>query len=84
MNAFSHRTWVPFYLVSVGTLSLTVLRSLDGFTLLGSLLLVAAALAIIYLAIQAEVTRNLEKKELMEVLSRKVTSAGENQEPGMK
>ncbi|MDD1666059.1 MAG: hypothetical protein LUQ23_00790 [Methanomicrobiales archaeon] len=84
MNAFSHRTWAPFYLISVGTLSLTVLRSLDGFMLLGSLLLVAAALAIIYLAIQAEVTRNLEKKELMEVLSRKVTSAGENQEPGMK
>ncbi len=84
MNAFSHRTWVPFYLVSFGTLSMAVLRSMDGFMLLGSLVLVTVALGIIFLAIQAEVERNLEKKELMDVLSKKVLSAGEARDPGMK
>jgi inner membrane protein involved in colicin E2 resistance len=77
MNAYSHRTWIPFYLLSFGTLSMAVLRSMDGAVLVGSLLLVSVALAIIFLAIQAEVTRNTEKKELMEALSKKIRAAGE-------
>ncbi|HMA05071.1 MAG TPA: hypothetical protein VKO45_04005 [Methanomicrobiales archaeon] len=84
MNAFSQRTWVPFYLVSFGTLSMAVFRSMDGFMLLGSLVLVTVALGIIFLAIQAEVTKNLEKKELMEILSKKVLTAGETGDPGAK
>ena len=84
MNAFSHRTWVPFYLVSFGTISMAVFRTMDGFMLLGSLVLITVALGIIYLAIQAEVTRNLEKKELMEILSKKVLSAAEAGDPGAK
>jgi Flp pilus assembly protein TadB len=79
MNAFSHRTWVPFYLVSFGTLSVAAFRSMDGLMFLVSLLLVAGALGIIYMAIQAEVTRNTEKEELMEVLSQKVLTAGDIQ-----
>jgi uncharacterized membrane protein YGL010W len=77
MNAYSHRTWIPFYLLSFGTLSMAVLRCMDGAVLVGSLLLVSVALAIIFLAIQAEVTRNTEKKELMEALSKKIRAAGE-------
>ena len=78
MNAFSHRTWIPFYLVSFGTLSMAVFRSMNGVMLLFSLLLVSVALSIIFLAIQAEVTRNMEKEELMAILSKKVRSAGES------
>jgi hypothetical protein len=77
MNAYSHRTWIPFYLLSFGTLSMAVLRSMDGAVLIGSLVLVSGALAIIFLAIQAEVTRNTEKKELMETLTKKIRAAGE-------
>ncbi|MDD1664883.1 MAG: hypothetical protein LUQ32_05975 [Methanomicrobiales archaeon] len=77
MNAFSHRTWIPFYLVSFGTLSMAVFRSMDGVTLLFSLILVSVALGIIFMTIQAEVARNTEKKELMEILSKKVRTAGD-------
>jgi len=77
MNAYSHRTWIPFYLVSFGTLSMAVFRSMDGAVLIGSLVLVSVALDIIFLAIQAEVTRNTEKKELMETLSKKIRAAGD-------
>jgi hypothetical protein len=77
MNAFSHRTWIPFYLISFGTLSLAVFRSLSGIMLLFSLILVGAALSIIFMTIQAEVARNTEKKELMEILSKKVLTAGD-------
>ena len=78
MNAFSHRTWIPFYLVSFGTLSLAVFRSMDGLMLVGSLILVAGALVIIFMTIQAEIARNTQKKELMEVLSRKIRDAKES------
>ena len=84
MNAFSHRTWVPFYLVSFGTLSVAAFRTMDGLMFLVSLVLVAGALGIIFMAIQAEVTRNLEKEELMGVLSQKVLSAGETRDTGAK
>jgi hypothetical protein len=84
MNAFSHRTWIPFYLASFGTLSMAVFRSLNGVMLLFSLILVSAALAIIFLTIQAEVVRNVEKKELMEALSKKVLSAGDSRGSGAK
>jgi len=75
MNAFSHRTWIPFYLISFGTLSLAVFRSMNGVMLLFSLILVIAALGIIFMTIQAEVTKNKEKKELMETLSKKIHNA---------
>jgi hypothetical protein len=75
MNAFSHRTWIPFYLISFGTLSMAVYRSMDGIMLLFSLLLVAAAVGVIFLTIQREVERNLERKELMETLQRKILTA---------
>ena len=78
MNAFSHRTWIPFYLVSFGTLSIAVFRSMNGVMLLFSLILVSVALGIIFLTIQAEVERSMEKKELMEALSKKVLSAGDS------
>jgi hypothetical protein len=78
MNAFSHRTWIPFYLISFGTLSLAVFRSMNGVMLLFSLILVSVALGIIFITIQAEVARNTEKKELMEILSKKVRTAGES------
>ena len=78
MNAFSHRTWIPFYLISFGTLSMAVFRSIDGVTLLFSLILVSVALGIIFMTIQAEVARNTEKKELMEILSRKGRAAGDS------
>ncbi|MGA2935258.1 MAG: hypothetical protein ABSD81_08910 [Methanomicrobiales archaeon] len=78
MNAFSHRTWIPFYLASFGTLSMAVFRSMNGVMLLFSLVLVSVALGIIFLAIQTEVARNTEKKELMATLSKKVLSAGES------
>jgi hypothetical protein len=78
MNAFSHRTWIPFYLVSFGTLSMAVFRSMDGFILLFSLILVSVALGIIFMTIQAEVARNTEQKELMDILSRKVRTAGDS------
>jgi hypothetical protein len=78
MNAFSHRTWIPFYLISFGTLSMAVFRSMDGVTLLFSLILVSVALGIIFMTIQAEVARNTEKKELMEILSRKGQAAGDS------
>ena len=77
MNAFSHRTWVPFYLVSLGTLSMAVFRSMNGFTLLFSLLLVIVALGIIFITIQAEVAKDTERKELMSTLSKKARAAGE-------
>jgi len=78
MNAFSHRTWIPFYLVSFGTLSLAVFRSMDGLMLVGSLILVAGALVIIFMTIQAEIARTTQKKELMEVLSRKILDTKES------
>jgi hypothetical protein len=78
MNAFSHRTWIPFYLVSFGTLSMAVFPSMNGVMLLFSLILVSVALGIIFMTIQAEVSRNTEKKELMEILSKKVLSAGDS------
>ncbi|HVN65422.1 MAG TPA: hypothetical protein VMT31_02265 [Methanomicrobiales archaeon] len=84
MNAYSHRTWIPFYLVSFGTLSMAVFRSMDGLTLVGSLILVSGALAIIFMTIQAEVTRNTEKRELLEVLSKKMKSAGDSRDSGAK
>jgi hypothetical protein len=79
MNAFSHRTWIPFYLISFGTLSMAVIRSMNGVMLLASLMLILVALSIIFLTIQAEVARNTEKKELMEILSKKVLSAGQSE-----
>jgi hypothetical protein len=79
MNAFSHRNWIPFYLFSFGTLSLALLRSMNGFMLLFTLLLVAGALGIIFITIQAEVARNTEKKELMEALSKKALTAVDHQ-----
>lgn len=78
MNAFSHRTWIPFYLISFGTLSMAVFRSMNGVTLLFSLVLVSVALGIIFLTIQAEVESDMEKKELMETLSKKGLSAGDS------
>ncbi|HVP24975.1 MAG TPA: hypothetical protein VMS81_03250 [Methanomicrobiales archaeon] len=80
MDAFSHRTWIPFYLFSFGTVSIAVLRSMNGVILLFTLLLVAGALGVIFLTIQAEVARNTEKKELMEVLSKKALEAADHQE----
>jgi hypothetical protein len=77
MDAFTHRTWVPFYLASFGTISIAVFRSLDGILLLSSLLLVGVALAIIFMAIQTEVARTTKQKELMEILSKKARAAGE-------
>jgi hypothetical protein len=77
MDAFSQRTWVPFYVASFGTISIAVFRSLDGVLLLSSLLLVGVALAIIFMTIQAEVARTARQKELMETLSKKARSAGE-------
>ena len=74
MNAFSQRTWIPFYLISFGTLSMAFFRSMNGVMLLASLILVMAALGIIFLTIQAEVASDTEKKELMETLSQKVLS----------
>ena len=74
MNAFSQRTWIPFYLVSFGTLSMAFFRSMNGVMLFASLILVMAALGIIFLTIQAEVASDTEKKELMETLSKKVLS----------
>ena len=84
MNAYSHRTWIPFYLVSFSALYMAVFRPMDGVMLLFSLLLVTAAVGIIFLTIQAEVTRNLEQKELMEILSRKVQAAGAAEQSGVK
>lgn len=84
MDAFSHRSWIPFYLLSFGTLSMAVFRSMDGVMLLSSLVLVAVALGIIFLTIQAEVARNSQKKELMEALSQKVLAAGEDRGTGAK
>ena len=78
MNAFSHRTWIPFYLISFGTLSMAVFRSMDGFVLLFSIILVSVALGIIFLTIQTEVAKNTEQKELMAILSKKVRTAGES------
>jgi len=78
MNAFSHRTWIPFYLISFGTLSMAVFRSMNGVMLLFSLILVSVALGIIFMTIQAEVARNTEQKELMEILSKKVRTAGDS------
>jgi len=77
MNAFSHRTWIPFYLVSFGTLSMAVFRSMNGVMLLFSLILVSVALGIIFMTIQAEVERNTEQKELMDILSKKGRTAGD-------
>lgn len=82
MNAYSHRTWIPFYLVSFGTLSMAVLRSMDGIVLVGSLILVSGALAIIFMTIQAEVTRNTEKQELMEALSKRMKATGDDRDRG--
>jgi hypothetical protein len=84
MNAYSHRTWIPFYLVSFGTLSMAILRSMDGPVLIGSLVLVSGALAVIFLTIQAEVSRNSEKKELMEALEKKIRAAGDSSDSGAK
>jgi inner membrane protein involved in colicin E2 resistance len=84
MNAYSHRTWIPFYLISFGTLSMAILRSMDGPVLIGSLVLVSGALAVIFLTIQAEVSRNSEKKELMEALEKKIRAAGDSGDSGAK
>lgn len=84
MDAFSQRTWVPFYLASFGTISIAVFRSLDGIMLLSSLLLVGVALAIIFMTIQAEVARTTKQKELMEALSKKAQSAGEARQSNAK
>ena len=77
MNAFSHRTWVPFYLVSLGTLSMAVFRSMNGFMLFFSLVLVIVALGIIFITIQAEVAKDTRRKELMTTLSKKARAAGD-------
>ena len=79
MNAYSHRTWIPFYLLSFGTLSMAVFRSMDGAMLIGSLLLVSGALTVIFLTIQGEVAKNTERKELMEALEKKLRAAGEQE-----
>jgi len=84
MNAFSHRTWIPFYLISFGTLSMAVFRSMNGVMLLASLILVVVALAVIFMAIQEEVARNTEKKELMDILSKKVLAAEDSGDGGAK
>ena len=84
MNAYSHRSWIPFYLISFGALSMAIFRTMDGLMLVGSLLLVSGALAIIFMTIQAEVARNTQKKELMEALSRKVRDTGESGDHGAK
>ncbi|HMK16338.1 MAG TPA: hypothetical protein VK450_05395 [Methanomicrobiales archaeon] len=84
MNAYSHRTWIPFYLISFGTLSLAFFRSMDGFVLMGSLILVSGALTVIFLTIQSEVARNTEKKELMKALSKKMKNAGDSGDSGAK
>ena len=78
MNTFSHRTWIPFYLISFGTLSMAVFRSLNGVMLLASLILVMVALGIIFLTIQAEIESDTEKKELMGTLSRMARTAGDS------
>jgi hypothetical protein len=84
MNAYSHRSWIPFYLISFGALSIAVLRSMDGMMLVGSLILVSGALAIIFMTIQAEVARNTEKEKLMEALSKKMRASGEQMDSGAK
>lgn len=78
MNAYSHRTWIPFYLISFGTLSMAVFRSMNGVMLVSSLILVTVALGIIFMTIQAEVAKNTEKKELVEALSKMVLTAGDS------
>ncbi|HUK37878.1 MAG TPA: hypothetical protein VLV30_02035 [Methanomicrobiales archaeon] len=75
MNAYSHRTWIPFYVVSFGALSMALFRSMDGVVLLFSLALVGVALGIIFLTIQAEIAKNTEKKELAEALSKRILQA---------
>jgi inner membrane protein involved in colicin E2 resistance len=84
MNAYSHRTWIPFYLLSFGTLTMAFLRPMDGAMLIGSLLLVSGALAVIFLTIQAEVAKNSERKELMEALQKKIQAAGDTGDRGAK
>jgi hypothetical protein len=79
MNAFSHRTWIPFYLISFSTLSIAVFRSMNGLMLLFSLILITAALGVIFMTIQAEVEKNSEREELMEILSEKVRATGESE-----
>jgi preprotein translocase subunit YajC len=56
---------------------MAVYRSMDGVMLLFSLLLVSAAVCVIFLTIQAEVERSMEKKELMETLQRKILTTGD-------
>ncbi|HXW99183.1 MAG TPA: hypothetical protein VEI51_05625 [Methanomicrobiales archaeon] len=75
MNAYSHRTWIPFYVVSFGALSMALIRSMDGVVLLFSLAMVTVALGIIFLTIQAEIAKNTEKKELAEALSKRILQA---------
>jgi len=84
MNAYSHRSWIPFYLISFGTLSMAIFRSMDGVMLVGSLILVSGALAIIFMTIQAEVARNTEKEKLMEALAKKMRATGESGDSGAK
>ncbi|MDD1666899.1 MAG: hypothetical protein LUO96_00380 [Methanomicrobiales archaeon] len=84
MDTFAHRTWVPFYLASFGTISIGFFRALDGVMLLSSLLLVGAALAIIFITIQGEVERCNRQKELMETLSQKAKAAGEGRQSDAK
>jgi hypothetical protein len=79
MNAYSHRSWIPFYLISFGTLSMAIFRSMDGPMLIGSLLLVSGALAVIFLTIQGEVAKNTERKELMEALEKRLKAAGDRE-----
>ena len=80
MNAYSHRNWIPFYLISFGTLSMAVFRSMNGVMLVFSLVLVAVAFGVIFMTIQAEVAKNTQKKELVEALSRKVRTAGDSRD----
>ena len=84
MDAFSQRTWIPFYLVSFGTLSVMIFQFMSGAMLLVSLTLVTVALGVIFTTIQAEVARNTEQKELMADLSEKVHAAANSLESGAK
>ena len=84
MDAFTQRTWIPFYVISFGTLSVVIFQFMSGAMLLVSLTLVTSALGVIFTTIQTEVARSTEQKELMADLSEKVHAAANSLESGAK
>jgi len=84
MDAFTQRTWIPFYVISFGTLSVVIFQFMSGAMLLVSLTLVTSALGVIFTTIQTEVARSTEQKELMADLSEKVHAAANSLDSGAK